>query len=63
MLSQERVSLQRRIAERAILKTLQAKLDEVCMLEVAKQCSGCISSNGSRLALKLHAGNKIEARG
>ena len=29
-MSQERVSLQRRIAEKAILQKLQAKLDEVC---------------------------------
>ena len=63
MLSQERVSLQRRMAEKAILKNLQAKLDEVCILEIAKQCFGCISSSGSRLTVALPADNNIEARG
>ena len=62
MLSQERVSLQRCIAEKAILKNLQAKLDEVCILEVAKQCFGCISSSDSRLKLTSHADNEVEAR-
>lgn len=47
VVSQERVSLQRRIAEKAILQNLQAKLDEVCISELAKQCFGQISSSAS----------------